>query len=61
MIDRGRQHEAGRSKYWKEEVQGQQQLRGSAAERLVFKVPHYKSGDELARAVAEARSKGLLR
>ena len=28
------------------------------AKRLVFRVPHYQSGEALARAVAEARAKG---
>lgn len=43
-------------KYWKEEVQGANSFiqRGK---RLVFKVPHYKTGEELAKAVAEAKAR----
>jgi YHS domain-containing protein len=41
-------------KYWKEEVAGNNSFiqRGK---RLVFRVPHYKSGEELAREVAAAK------
>jgi hypothetical protein len=35
----------------------QQQFR-PALEALIFRVPHYQSGEELAKAVAEARAKG---
>lgn len=38
-------------KYWKEEVSGSNSFI-QRSKRLVFKVPHYKSGEELARAVA---------
>ena len=43
-------------KYWKEEVAGSNSFiqRGK---RLVFRVPHYKSGEDLAKAVAAAKSK----
>lgn len=43
-------------KYWREEVQGANSFiqRGK---RLVFKVPHYKTGEELAKAVAEAKAR----
>ena len=44
-------------KYWAEEIKGNNSFiqRGK---RLTFKVPHYKSGSELARLVAEAKAKG---
>ena len=41
-------------KYWNEEVKGRNSFI-QRAQRLVFKVPHYKSGEELAKAVAEAK------
>ena len=43
-------------KYWAEEIKGNNSFiqRGK---RLTFKVPHYKSGAELARLVAEAKAK----
>jgi YHS domain-containing protein len=59
MIDPAK-HIALADRYWKDEVQGSNSF-VQRGRRLVFKVPHYQSGDELARAVAEARSKGLLR
>jgi YHS domain-containing protein len=40
-------------KYWREEVAGSNSFL-QRARRLVFRVPHYKSGDELAAAVAAA-------
>ena len=43
-------------KYWKEEVAGSNSF-WQRSKRLVFKVPHYKSGSELAAAVAEAKAK----
>ena len=43
-------------KYWKEEVEGSNSF-WQRSKRLVFKVPHYKSGSELAAAVAEAKAK----
>ena len=42
-------------KYWKEEVAGSNSF-WQRTRRLVFRVPHYKSGDELAREVAAARA-----
>lgn len=42
-------------KYWKEEIQGSNSFL-QRAKRLVFKVPHYKSGQELADAVAAAKA-----
>jgi YHS domain-containing protein len=47
-------------RYWKDEVQGSNSF-VQRGRRLMFKVPHYQSGEDLARAVADARSKGLLR
>ncbi|MEX1166889.1 MAG: YHS domain-containing (seleno)protein [Hydrogenophaga sp.] len=43
-------------KYWSEEVQGGNSFI-QRAKRMVFKVPHYKTGEELAKAVAEAQTK----
>ena len=43
-------------KYWAEEVQGSNSI-AQRTKRLVFKVPHYKSGEELAKAVAAAKVK----
>jgi len=43
-------------KYWAEEVSGSNSF-WQRSKRLVFKVPHYKSGDELAKAVADAKAK----
>ncbi len=43
-------------KYWKEEVSGSNSF-FQRSKRLVFKVPHYKSGDELAKDVAAAKAK----
>lgn len=42
-------------KYWAEEIQGSNSFI-QRAKRLVFKVPHYKSGQELADAVAAAKA-----
>ena len=44
------------NKYWNEEVSGSNAL-VQRTKRLVFRVPHYKSGEELAREVAAARGK----
>lgn len=41
--------------YWKQEVSGSNSF-FQRAKRLVFKVPHYKSGEELASAVAAAKA-----
>ncbi len=43
--------------YWADEVQGSNSFL-QRAKRLVFRVPHYKSGAELAEAVAAARAAG---
>ena len=43
-------------RYWKDEVQGANSFM-QRAKRLTFKVPHYKSGEQLAKAVAEAQGK----
>ena len=43
-------------KYWREEVQGSNSF-VQRAKRLVFKVPHYKSGAELDRLIKEAAAK----
>jgi YHS domain-containing protein len=43
-------------KYWREEVAGHNSF-WQRSKRLVWRVPHYKSGEELARLVAEAKAK----
>jgi YHS domain-containing protein len=43
-------------KYWKEEVAGSNSFY-QRAKRLVFKVPHYKSGEQIAKDVAAAKAK----
>lgn len=43
--------------YWADEVQGNNSFL-QRAKRLVFRVPHYKSGAELAEAVAAAKAAG---
>ena len=43
-------------KYWNDEVAGNNSW-WQRYKRLVFRVPHYKSGEELARMVAEAKAK----
>jgi len=43
-------------KYWNEEAKGNNSF-VQRARRMVFRVPHYKSGEELDRAVAEARAR----
>jgi YHS domain-containing protein len=47
-------------KYWREEVAGSNSF-WQRAKRLVFRVPHYKSGAELAADVAAARSGQTVR
>lgn len=42
--------------YWKDEVAGNNSW-WQRYKRLVFRVPHYKSGEELAKMVAEAKTK----
>jgi YHS domain-containing protein len=41
-------------KYWDEEIKGKNSFI-QRSKRIVFKVPHYKSGDELAKMVAAAK------
>lgn len=48
------------NKYWKEEVDGHNSF-WQRNKRLVFRVPHYKSGEALAKEVAEARVAGKLK
>ena len=43
-------------RYWAEEVKGNNSFI-QRSKRLVFRVPHYKSGEELARLVREAAAK----
>jgi YHS domain-containing protein len=43
-------------KYWKEEVSGNNSF-FQRAKRLTFRVPHYRSGEELAKDVAAAKAK----
>lgn len=42
-------------KYWNEEARGSNSFL-QRAKRMVFRVPHYKSGEELAKAVAAAKT-----
>jgi YHS domain-containing protein len=44
-------------KYWQDEIKGSNSFL-QRAWRLVIRVPHYQSGDELARAVAAAKASG---
>jgi ABC-type branched-subunit amino acid transport system substrate-binding protein len=44
------------NKYWAEEVKGGNSFI-QRAKRLVFRVPHYKSGADLANMVAAAKAK----
>jgi YHS domain-containing protein len=43
-------------KYWKEEVQGGNSF-WQRGKRLILRVPHYKSGEELAKLVAASKTK----
>jgi YHS domain-containing protein len=43
-------------KYWREEVAGSNSF-WQRTKRLVFRVPHYKSGEEIAKEVAAAQGK----
>ena len=43
-------------KYWREEVQGRHSFM-QRAKRMVWRVPHYKSSEELSRLVQEAAAK----
>jgi YHS domain-containing protein len=44
-------------RYWKEEVNGSNAF-WQRSKRMVFRVPHYKSGQELADAVAKSKAAG---
>ena len=44
-------------KYWKEQVNGSNSFI-QRTKRLVFKVPHYKSGEQIAKEVAAKKAKG---
>ncbi len=46
-------------KYWKDEIEGNNSF-WQRTKRMIIRVPHYKSGEELAKAVAEAKAKGTL-
>ena len=46
-------------KYWNEEIDGSNSFI-QRSRRMLIRVPHYKSGEELANAVAEAKTKGIL-
>jgi YHS domain-containing protein len=43
-------------KYWQEEIQGGNSF-WQRGKRLIFRVPHYKTGEELARLVAAGKNK----
>ena len=43
-------------KYWQEEAQGTNSF-WQRGKRMIFRVPHYKSGEELARLVAASKAK----
>jgi YHS domain-containing protein len=45
------------NKYWSEEVNGSNAF-FQRSKRLIFRVPHYKSGKELADEVAKSKAKG---
>ena len=44
-------------RYWRDEVAGSNSF-WQRSKRLVFRVPHYKSGTELAELVAQAKARG---
>ncbi len=46
-------------KYWAEEVAGSNSF-FQRTKRLIFRVPHYQSGEQLAKAVAAAKAQGKL-
>ena len=48
------------NKYWSEEVNGSNAF-WQRTKRLIFRVPHYKSGEELAKEVADAKAAGKLK
>ena len=43
-------------RYWAEEVQGSNSF-VQRAKRLIFKVPHYQTGEQQAQAVAQAKAR----
>ena len=47
-------------KYWNEEVNGSNAF-WQRTKRLILRVPHYKSGEELAREVSAAKAAGKLK
>ncbi len=53
-------HIALADKYWKEEIAGSNAFI-QRTKRMVSKVPHYKSGEEVAAEVAKARAAGTLK
>lgn len=59
MVDPVR-HVALADRFWKEEVEGSNAL-VQRSRRLLFKVPHYKSGEDVAAEVARARAAGTLK
>ncbi len=52
-------HIALADKYWKEEVEGSNSF-WQRSKRMINRVPHYKSGEAIAKEVAEAKAKGAL-
>jgi len=48
------------NKYWTEEMNGSNAF-WQRSKRLTFRVPHYKSGEELAAQVAKAKAEGKLK
>ncbi len=46
-------------KYWTEEIAGSNSFL-QRSKRLIFRVPHYQSGEQLAKAVAAAKAQGKL-
>ncbi len=44
-------------KYWNEEIKGSNSM-WQRTKRLMFKVPHYKSGEQIAKEVAQRKAKG---
>ena len=46
-------------KYWTEEIAGSNSF-FQRSKRLIFRVPHYQSGEQLAKAVAAAKAQGKL-
>jgi hypothetical protein len=44
------------NRYWADEVAGSNSF-VQRTKRLIFRVPHYKTGEELAREVAQAKAK----